>query len=102
MVELPQRYNAAADFLRVAKAAAANAGSPPVATAVQALDKEIGQLRQEYERIKPAADKLKKDPTDPDANLDVGKYLCFAKGNWEKGLPLLAAGSNVLRRFNAA
>ncbi len=88
-------FEAAGDFLRLAKAAAAGAGGSSLASAVQARDKEVDQLRQEYERVKPAADKLKKDPTDPDANLAVGRYLCFAKGNWEKGLPLLAAGSNV-------
>jgi serine/threonine protein kinase len=89
------KYDAAADFLQMAKAAVSNAGSPSLAATVQARGKDVEQLRQEYERVRVSADKLKKDPTDPDANLAVGKYLCFAKGNWEKGLPLLAAGGDV-------
>ncbi|GEM_PF-7064819 len=34
-------------------------------------------------------------PTDPEANLKVGKYHCFIKENWEKGLPMLALGSDT-------
>ena len=32
--------------------------------------------------------------TTPKANLDVGQYYCLIRGEWEKGLPLLAKGSN--------
>lgn len=31
---------------------------------------------------------------DADFNLAAGTYLCFFRGDWEKGLPALAAGSN--------
>ncbi len=31
----------------------------------------------------------------PQANLVVGRYLCFTKGDWKKGLPLLALGSDA-------
>lgn len=33
---------------------------------------------------------------DPDSNLAVGTYLCFFRGDWERGLPLLASGSSPL------
>jgi hypothetical protein len=33
---------------------------------------------------------LEKNPTDPQANLVVGKHLCFVKGDWEQGVPMLA------------
>jgi len=33
-------------------------------------------------------------PDNPAANLTAGKYFCFAKGEWETGLPLLAKGSD--------
>ena len=32
---------------------------------------------------------------DPEANLRVGRYYCLIRGEWEKGLPLLAKGSHV-------
>lgn len=34
-------------------------------------------------------------PDDPAANLLAGKYLCFTKSDWEKGLPLLAKGADT-------
>ncbi|MBI3877243.1 MAG: hypothetical protein HY300_15015, partial [Verrucomicrobia bacterium] len=37
-------------------------------------------------------------PDDPGANLAVGQFLCFVKGDWESGLPLLAkSDDNVLK-----
>jgi len=31
---------------------------------------------------------------DPNTNLKVGKFLCFLKGDWNHGVPLLAAGGD--------
>ncbi len=50
-------------------------------------------------------EKLKESPDDPAANLAVGSYLCFNKDQWERGLPMLAKGSDpalywlILRLF---
>jgi hypothetical protein len=50
-----------------------------------------------------AAEILARDPNDPRANLVRGKYLCFARGNWDAGLPYLERGSDpALRRLAAA
>jgi len=40
-------------------------------------------------------EKLKTAPDDPAANLAVGSYTCFNKGDWEHGLPMLAKGSDA-------
>src|SRR5438270_213707 len=40
------------------------------------------------------ADRLREDTRDPKANLVMGRFQAFTKGNWEKGLPLLARGSD--------
>ena len=44
--------------------------------------------------MKAARVTLEKTPDDPEANLVVGKYLCFVKGDWDKGLPMLALGKD--------
>ena len=37
---------------------------------------------------------LEKTPGNPDANLVMGKYYCFAKNDWDKGMPMLALGND--------
>jgi hypothetical protein len=46
--------------------------------------------------------KLKTSPDDPAANLFVGSYYCFTRAEWEKGLPLLAKGSDAALKKLAA
>jgi hypothetical protein len=43
---------------------------------------------------KKAQEMLDKKPADPEANLTVGRWLCFYKQDWTVGLPLLAKGSD--------
>jgi hypothetical protein len=38
--------------------------------------------------------RLKTSPADPEANLALGKLYCFQRGNWDKGMPLLALSSD--------
>lgn len=44
--------------------------------------------------VAAATKRLQADPSDADANLTVGRFLCFDKGDWDAGLPLLAKGSD--------
>ena len=52
--------------------------------------------------MKEAAAVLDKKPDDAAANLTVGKYYCFQKGDWEKGLPMLALGQDETLKAVAA
>ncbi len=61
------------------------------------LEVETTEAMRAYHRFRKKRDKLKKDSTSPEANLVVGKYLCFIRGDWSRGLPLLAkAGDDRL------
>jgi hypothetical protein len=51
-------------------------------------------IKREHARVKTSLERLKEDPEDPRANLDVGKFLCFFKGEWKEGLGKLALGSD--------
>lgn len=46
------------------------------------------------EAVKKAEVKLEASPDDPAANLVVGRYLVFDRGDWEKGLPHLVKASD--------
>ncbi len=58
------------------------------------FEEEVRKAAPIYERIKPLLETLKAQPADPRANLEVGKFLCFVKNEWDSGLPKLAIGSD--------
>jgi len=81
----------------------------------------LGRLRNEQRRllamrrasiaVGKANETLKTSPDDPEANETVGSYYCFVKGDWLRGLPMLAkcsdeaimrAAKNELARPEAA
>ena len=47
-----------------------------------------------YEAVKAAQLTLEKTPDNPAANLVLGKYFSFVKGDWAKGVPMLALGKD--------
>jgi hypothetical protein len=61
---------------------------------VQARSKDVEVLRGALDHIAGDVAKPKSSPNDAAANLVVGKYLCFIKGDWGDGLPMLAKGSD--------
>ena len=62
---------------------------------VVAKNKAVDAAAKAYADVEKAAVKLKQTPDDPDANTKVGKYLCFTKGDWQKGLQMLVKGSDA-------
>jgi hypothetical protein len=87
-------YDTAVRFAQVASNAArrGNLG----AAAVEDGEVRVTQAKKDGEAfaaLKPAIEKLKLTPDDPDANLAVGRYRCFVQGRWDDGLKLLAKGS---------
>jgi hypothetical protein len=57
--------------------------------------KEMREFVSAFGALGPMKEKLKKAPDDPAANLALGKFYCFAAGNWDQGLPMLAKGSDA-------
>ena len=54
--------------------------------------RELRLLEPIYASAKKSQATLEKTPTDPEANLTVGRWRCFYKGDWDGGLPLLVNG----------
>lgn len=55
---------------------------------------EVQRAEVAYMQVKKALAVLADQPNDPDANLVVGRFYCFTKDEWEKGLPMLSLGSD--------
>lgn len=81
---------------------ALGASDNALAAEVQVRTRLLAALRGAQDRVAAAGERLKKNPKDPAASYTVGGYLCFLKGDWARGLPLLAAGDNALVKAAAA
>jgi DNA-binding beta-propeller fold protein YncE len=93
-------YDLAARLGKVAEQAAMRTKDLPLVLAVRRERQGIEVSREKYAQVKPFADRLQKDPTDAEANLKLGQYLCLNKGDWEKGLYYLAQCNDpTLRRL---
>jgi formylglycine-generating enzyme required for sulfatase activity/serine/threonine protein kinase len=60
----------------------------------QGWAREVREIETEYKRAVAYKKKLEEKPDDPQAAVGWGRYLCLAKQDWERGLPLLAKGSD--------
>ncbi len=56
---------------------------------------EVKNAEAAYGQVKKSLDALAENAKDPEPNLAVGTFYCFTKGQWEKGLPMLASGSDA-------
>jgi len=61
---------------------------------IVARNNEVEEIAKACSEIEDAVKRLKENPVDPGANLAVGKYHCFFKGDWNRGLPMLALGND--------
>ena len=61
-----------------------------------ARSKEIAEAKTKFQSLKRVLETLAKSPADPQANFEMGQFLCFVKGNWDLGLCFLAKGSDTV------
>jgi hypothetical protein len=94
-------YETAIALGKVADQAARKAKAVALVASVTKRNGEVLALQKEFGRIKPFADKIKKNADDPEANLELGKYYSMYKGNWDKGLYLMALGSDMTWKLQA-
>jgi hypothetical protein len=82
---------------RVCSAALSAIGTSDPLLRGQVLQRQraVAALRDEADRVARDAAKLEASPDDRAANLSVGRYACFVKGEWEAGLAFLAKGSDA-------
>lgn len=66
-----------------------------------ALLTAAGQDVKVLDAVKKAELKLAEKPDDPEANLTLGKYLAFVKGDWEGAIPHLSMGSDAILKAAA-
>jgi hypothetical protein len=96
-------YLAAVEFANAAFTASAKSDDLELKKLARAHRDHIRTVQTAWEKVAPAAQLLTSDPMDSAANLEVGRFRCFWQADWQRGLPLLAKGSDpVLRSLAAA
>jgi hypothetical protein len=95
-------YDTAASLAEAARASAQTAREYSLVKAISARADEIKSQQKASQGYRDALAVLKDKPTDPAANLTAGSYLCFVKGDWDRGVPMLALGSDAKLQAVAA
>jgi hypothetical protein len=83
-------YPSALKLLALASGAAMKSGNVYLQATVTRRSAAISHLQKEYDKVKDAAHALEERPKDPEASRTMGKFQCFEKEDWDRGLPLLA------------
>ena len=80
------RYEISDQMANLGLAAARRASDADLTKKMLALASESSACRIAYTQVKRDIEKLSTNPNDPGANLTVGRFHCFYKGKWDKGL----------------
>jgi hypothetical protein len=96
------RYKEAATIITAVGRAAARLKENDLVVDSKQLALDSRAMAKQYALVRRAMETLKTKPDDPAANTSVGKYLCFAKGDWERGLPKLTKGDDARLKELAA
>jgi hypothetical protein len=88
-------YDAAVKLSSAAEGVARRTQDAALYSQVQKGTAEVRKMQSENLTAATARKTLQQDPNDPAANLTVGRFLCFAKGDWKAGLPLFAKSSDA-------
>jgi hypothetical protein len=89
-------YDAGLKLLATAEAAGKKLRNVPLVAGIRKREDEVEKLKQVFARWQPFRDKLVKNPDDPQANHEMGVYYALVRGNWDKGLPMLARSAGPL------
>jgi hypothetical protein len=95
-------YAGVSRLTALAAAAAARVRDEELTQQVRDHTQEVQRMAEQYDRVKAARDLLRTSGRNAECNLIVGRYLCFIKGDFANGLPLLVAGSDAALREAAS
>lgn len=88
------QYELALSLCKAAEGAARKAEESELVRKLSDMMTGLHGQRERFGRYQQALTALEKEPTDPVANQAAGSYLCFVKGDWERGLAMLALGNS--------
>ncbi|GMV80028.1 MAG: hypothetical protein AMXMBFR7_12120 [Planctomycetota bacterium] len=91
-------YLNASKLVTLAQGTSRQAQSIPLVTRVKSIDTLVRDKQRHYMNAKQAFKTLEAAPDDAKANGTAGGYYCVIKGDWKKGVPMLAKGDDLTLR----
>lgn len=88
------RYDLALQFVDAAYQACTRSAGKEYRKQVYKRRNEVQKLYEGWQRVQQALATLETEPLDPDANLVAGRWYCFNRGDWGRGLGHLANGAD--------
>ena len=88
------QYDAARALGKVAAAAARKAKSLKQVRDAERRQEEIDLAQRGFAKQQAYLDRLKSNPNDAEANLELGKYYGLVKRHWDRAMPYLARGAD--------
>jgi serine/threonine-protein kinase len=95
-------YESAVKLAARAEALARLANDRQLQDLAKDRSKELADLKRVADGLTGHFKTLETKPDDPAANTAVGKFVSLVKGDWKRGLPMLAKGSDVILKQIAA
>jgi hypothetical protein len=92
------RYDVSPKLAARTEAAAKTAKDDDLLASVRARSKEVASFAAEFQQLRAYAETIERRPDDVASNLNLGKFRAFTKDDWDRGLPLLARGSDPVLR----
>ena len=92
---LNDEFDAAVRCVKLATSAARKTKDTALVREVAVRGRVIDRLKARFGAVVRALDVLEEEPGDAEANLTAGRWYCFTSGKWERGLSMLAKGSDA-------
>jgi WD40 repeat protein len=92
------QFDTARRLLKIADQAATRSRVLQLVSKVARRGEQVERVAAEHKLVQPVLEKLKEAPDDAAANQAAGRYYALVRGNWDKGLPLLARGTDATLR----
>ncbi len=86
-------YSRAADLARLAYKYADKSADSKASQQINRVRSALLTANRKFREVQSSMEALRENPSDKGAAKELGLFLCFYKGDWDSGLPLLAQGS---------
>ncbi|NQU20763.1 MAG: hypothetical protein HQ567_05720 [Candidatus Nealsonbacteria bacterium] len=92
--EAADDFDAANRLIVLAEKVVTKARDGVLTKQVKKRAEQVAESKAKYQLVEAALEVLKTKADDPTANETAGRYYCLTKGDWDKGLPMLALAAD--------